>query len=218
MDDIIVYHGSRGGIDGKIQPVSRARCDFGKGFYMGTNPMQAKGLIAADDTPVLYEMKLKLSNIPEKRILKLEGSDWLYAILAHRKSCNMFNDLQIACFWRNKLANYDIIFGKIADDRMSEAIERYSAFGLIDKGLKACLETINYGIQYVAKTQFACQQIEIVSQHKLYKEELDEAVHYSNKKREEGQEIVNRMAYKYVGDGEYLKSLIEREKVKERER
>lgn len=116
------------------------------------------------------------------------------------------------------MANYDIIFGKIADDRMSEAIERYSAFGLTDKGLKACLETINYGIQYVAKTQFACQQIEIVSQHKLYKEELDEAVHYSNKKREEGQEIVNRMAYKYVGDGEYLKSLIEREKVKERER
>lgn len=75
MDDIIVYHGSRGGIDGKIQPVSRARCDFGKGFYMGTNPMQAKGLIAADDTPVLYEMKLKLSNIPEKRILKLEGTE-----------------------------------------------------------------------------------------------------------------------------------------------
>ena len=35
MEDVILYHGSRGGIQGKIRPCSRLRCDFGKGFYMG---------------------------------------------------------------------------------------------------------------------------------------------------------------------------------------
>ncbi len=48
MKDVILYHGSRGGIDGEIQPISRVRCDFGKGFYMGESEEQAKGLIAED--------------------------------------------------------------------------------------------------------------------------------------------------------------------------
>ena len=33
---IILYHGSKSGIKGPIAPISRERCDFGKGFYMGT--------------------------------------------------------------------------------------------------------------------------------------------------------------------------------------
>ncbi len=32
-----LYHGSKDGIRGTIAPISRDRCDFGKGFYMGTD-------------------------------------------------------------------------------------------------------------------------------------------------------------------------------------
>ena len=42
MKDKILFHGSRGGIDGNIKPISRVRCDFGKGFYMGEDSNQAK--------------------------------------------------------------------------------------------------------------------------------------------------------------------------------
>lgn len=35
MKDIILYHGSKGGIKGNIKPISREFCDFGKGFYLG---------------------------------------------------------------------------------------------------------------------------------------------------------------------------------------
>ena len=34
-EKVILYHGSRGGTEGDIAPVSRAGCDFGKGFYIG---------------------------------------------------------------------------------------------------------------------------------------------------------------------------------------
>ena len=33
---VTLYHGSKSGIGGNIAPISRDRCDFGKGFYMGT--------------------------------------------------------------------------------------------------------------------------------------------------------------------------------------
>ena len=42
MEDIILFHGSRGGLQGDIQPQSRVD-DFGKGFYMGESQDQAKG-------------------------------------------------------------------------------------------------------------------------------------------------------------------------------
>lgn len=42
---VTLYHGSRSGIRGAIAPISRERCDFGKGFYMGTDKSQPLTLI-----------------------------------------------------------------------------------------------------------------------------------------------------------------------------
>ena len=38
---LILYHGSKKGITGDISPISRSECDFGRGFYMGTNTLQS---------------------------------------------------------------------------------------------------------------------------------------------------------------------------------
>ena len=42
---ILLYHGSKSGVKGKIAPKSRRQCDFGQGFYMGTEPSQPLTLI-----------------------------------------------------------------------------------------------------------------------------------------------------------------------------
>lgn len=40
-DEIVtLYHGSKSGISSAIAPISRECCDFGKGFYMGTDRTQ----------------------------------------------------------------------------------------------------------------------------------------------------------------------------------
>ncbi len=39
-ESVTLYHGSKSGIRGAIAPISRERCDFGKGFYMGTDQTQ----------------------------------------------------------------------------------------------------------------------------------------------------------------------------------
>ena len=35
---VLLYHGSKSDITGKIRSISRDKCDFGKAFYMGTVP------------------------------------------------------------------------------------------------------------------------------------------------------------------------------------
>ena len=126
MKDIILYHGSRGGIKGKIKPVSRSKCDFGAGFYMGENKEQVKSLVIEDAEPIFYVLKLRLSEIPENKILILDNRDWLHAVLAFRKKVNEFNNLDIAQNIIKKINNYDIVIGPIGDDKMNEAMRAYA--------------------------------------------------------------------------------------------
>ena len=51
---VLLYHGSKSGIEGAIEPKSRKQCDFGKGFYMGTDPGQALTLICDYEKSKLY--------------------------------------------------------------------------------------------------------------------------------------------------------------------
>ncbi len=212
MDDIILYHGSRGGLEGSIRPISRVRCDFGKGFYMGESEEQAKGLIVEDSSPVLYTMKLKLSEISEDCILKLKGKDWIYAVLANRRRIKDFSKLRMADYWINELNKYDVVIGPIADDRMNEAMQRFSDYTLSDEGLNACLQYVNYGEQYVAKTAFACSKIEVISERAIKEDELDAVRKYSHEKRMEGRDIVSKMTIEYRNKGQYLDEIMKNQR------
>lgn len=212
MEDVILFHGSRGGIDGKIKPISRVRCDFGQGFYLGTNAQQAKAIVIDDDSPYFYTMKLKLSEIPEDRILNLTNDrDWLYTILANRKRVPEFNSLSISQEYLNKCKNYDVIIGPIADDKMADAMSRFANYGLTDSGLIACLKSIKYGNQYVMKTQFACDKIEILDEKQIYGMELRQLRDYTVQKRRECRDVVNDMARKYQRTGLFLNEIIDQE-------
>lgn len=208
MEDVILYHGSRGGIIGDIKPKSRIACDFGEGFYLCTNPMQAKGIIVEDSCPVFYEIKLKLSEIPEDRILNLNGQDWVLAVLANRRRLKDINDSWIGPYWINRLQEFDVVIGPIADDRMNEAMRRFSDYGLTDKGLEACLKSVNYGTQYVLKSNLACSKVEIINEHEIFGQEADHVHAYTKSMRNEGRDVVNRMAAKYMRDGRYLNEML----------
>lgn len=218
MDDVILFHGSRGGIDGNISPISRVRCDFGKGFYMGTNAIQAKSIVIDDDSPYFYTLKLKLSEIPENRILNLtDDKEWLYTILANRKRVPEFNELAICKEYIDKCKNYDVIIGPIADDKMADAMARFASYGLTDSGLIACLKAIKYGNQYVVKTQQACDKIEILDEKQIYGMELKQLRDYTMQKRRECRDVVNEMARKYQRTGLFLSEIIDAEKALEKE-
>jgi hypothetical protein len=208
-DEIIVYHGSRGGIVGEIKPTSRIRCDFGCGFYMGTNPEQVKGLIVEDSSPVFYTLKINLKDFDRNKILILDGMDWVYSVLANRQKIKEFNNLDIVQQIINKQQDYDFMIGAIADDRMNEAMRRFQMNGLTDIGLKACLESIDYGYQIVAKSEKACKRIEILSEKDIYGLEADNIRRYVNDKRKESQNVVETMNRKYLREGQYLSEIIE---------
>ncbi len=214
-EKVILYHGSRGGIEGDIAPVSRARCDFGKGFYMGTNPEQAKGLIGEDATPVFYTVEFDFSKIPSKNILILDGRDWLYTVLAFRKKSEEFSSLWMVKEYMENAMAHDVVIGAIADDRMNDAVREFSDYALTDKGFAACLTAIDCEYQIVAKTKYACDAIKIVSSRDIFGKEADAIRKYTEQKRKESYGIVKEMKKKYQRDGFYLNEIVEKEKESE---
>ena len=64
MDGAIrLYHGSKGGLQGAIRPVSDAASDFGSGFYMGDEMTQPQTLICDDPNPVLYTLDFDSAHV-----------------------------------------------------------------------------------------------------------------------------------------------------------
>ena len=64
---VTLYHGSKSGLHGPIAPVSRDRCDFGKGFYMGTERMQPLTLICNYPEGKLYTLQAGLTGLKTPR-------------------------------------------------------------------------------------------------------------------------------------------------------
>jgi len=210
MEDKILYHGSKGGLDGPIMPISRLRCDFGRGFYMGTNPEQAKSLVANDSAPMAYTLKLHLSEIPEEKICHLTDMAWCYVVLAHRKKVDAFTETKLARQIIEKVSTYDVVYGPIADDRMNEALRRFEEGVMTDRGLLACIRSVDYGVQYVAKTRYACEKIEILSERDIDFPEAEELKEYAEMKRRESRNVVHEMTIKYRRDGCYLDEIIKK--------
>ena len=169
MKDLVLYHGSRGGISGSIKTISRERCDFGKGFYMGTNPEQAISLVSGDQAPYFYKLSLALSSVSPFRVAYLNNMDWAYYVLYNREK---LENIKGSSFY-NKIANLgkdkDFIVGPIADDAMNESMKRFVNNQITDKAFLESIRAIDYGVQYVAKTDFACSKIHIIDERVLLK-------------------------------------------------
>lgn len=209
MKEVLLYHGSRGGIIGNIQPISRERCDFGKGFYMGTNYDQARSLVSNDQQPVIYTISASFSNIPNDNILKLNGMPWAYTVLLNRGRLDNYRNTKLYHLLTEHLQGKEVLIGPIADDNMNRVMKQFISGEITDKVFLECIKAIDYGVQYVAKSQRACDSIQIIAERELDDKEISEMQHVSEIRREKGLAIVDTMKRQYRREGQYLDEILD---------
>ena len=213
----ILFHGSRGGLDGPIAPKSRTRCDFGKGFYMGSNPDQAKSLVANDTSPFFYTLSVDFSAIAPERILVLSDMEWAFFVLFNRGQLANIKTSSLYRHMQQLSNNKDFIVGPIADDAMNEAMSRFIDGDITDKAFLESIRVIDYGMQFVAKTPEACAQITVLSERPLHGLELEEAMHFSHLRRKEGSQKAFEIQLKYRREGKYLDELLQEARLEKRQ-
>lgn len=203
----VLFHGSKSGIEGDIMPQSRSQCDFGKGFYMGTEVLQPLTLICNYKNPQLYivaidDAKLNTLELPT-------DISWAFVVAYNRGKLERIREKNLYKKYAEILCNRDLVIGDIADDRMFYVLDNFFEGNITDKGLVECLSTLHLGKQYVAISTKACREIKILKEYALSELELRALKDISEKNRQIGIERANDICKQYRRDGKFFDELLE---------
>ncbi len=156
---LILFHGSKSGIKGHIAPVSRDHCDFGRGFYMGTEPYQPLTLISDFEQSRFYVISLDLSDL---RVLEVSPDiEWAMLVAFNRGKMDEISGTKLYDRYAQMAKGYDVIIGSIANDRMFYVLDNFFLGNITDKALVMSLSALQLGRQYVAVTKKACSHATI---------------------------------------------------------
>jgi len=204
---LLLYHGSKSGITGEIKPISRKHCDFGRGFYMGTERMQPLTLICNFPNAKLYTVKADLTDL---RILDIKvGIDWALLIAYHRGKLEAAKGSGIYRKYAGMADGCDMITGYIANDRMFIVLDRFFSGDITDVALINSLSAIKLGKQYVAITEKACRQVEIVEEKSLTDDERGALRTEAETYRLEGVRQAEEICRKHRRDGRFFDEILE---------
>ena len=206
---LVLYHGSKKGIIGDIAPISRSECDFGRGFYMGTNTLQPLTLVCNEDKPKFYTVELDMTGL---KVLTVEiGMDWAMLIAYYRKEMEGAKGTPIYEKYAHMADGYDVIIGYIANDRMYTELSRFFNKTLTDVALIHCLSALDLGKQYVAISEKACKQIKILKEESLSQLELSLLKDMSAERRKEGIALAEEIEVKYRREGKFFDEILKGE-------
>lgn len=206
---LVLYHGSKKGIVGDIAPISRDECDFGSGFYMGTNTLQPLTLVCNEDKPKFYTVELDMTGL---KVLTVEiGMDWAMFIAYYRKEMESAKGTPIYEKYAHMADGYDVIIGYIANDRMYTELSRFFNRTLTDVALINCLSALDLGKQYVAISEKACRQIKILKEEPLSQLELSLLKDMSAERRKEGIALAEEIEVKYRREGKFFDEILKGE-------
>ena len=208
-EHLVLYHGSKKGLTGEIAPISREQCDFGKGFYMGTNTLQPLTLVCAEEKPKFYTVEMDLTGL--KVLYVGIDLDWAMLIAYFRKEMESAKGTSIYEYYANYAKGYDVIVGYIANDRMYVELSRFFNKTLTDVALIHCLSALDLGMQYVAVTEKACKQIKILREENLSQLELLALRDMSAKRRKAGVELATELEVKYRREGRFFDEILKGE-------
>jgi len=132
-------------------PSSREHCDFGKGFYMGTEKTQPLTLICNYSDAKLYTVNVDLSGL---KILDVEvGIDWALLVAYNRGKMDSVKGTAIYNRITEMVDGCDMLIGFIANDRMFVVLDRFFKAEITDEALIHSLSALKLGKQYVALTK-----------------------------------------------------------------
>lgn len=207
---VLLYHGSKAGIEGAIEPKSRKQCDFGKGFYMGTDPAQALTLICDYEKSKLYIVSVGTDELAQIEIPT--NIDWGMLVAFHRGKMEKINGTSFYNKYRDMTADKDIIIGNIANDRMFFVIDNFFVGNITDAALINSLSALQLGKQYVAISQKGCNAVRIEAEIYLSYLERLFIKEVAEENRARGISLANEICKNYRREGLFFDEILDEAK------
>lgn len=209
-DRILLYHGSKSGIVGEIAPKSREMCDFGKGFYMGTDPGQPLTLICDFEKSKFYVVSVDMKSLDTIEIKA--DLDWAMLVAYHRGRMEQIKGTALYDKYSRIDAGKDIVIGSIANDRMFYVLDNFFTGVITDMALVNSLSALKLGKQYVATTEKSCAAVRIEKEIPLSLLERRFLQDESDANRQKGVSLANDICKNYRRDGKFFDEILDEAK------
>ena len=206
---ILLYHGSKSGIVGDIAPKSREMCDFGKGFYMGTEPGQPLTLICDFEKSKFYIVSIDINALDAVEIKA--DLDWAMLVAFHRGRMDKIKGTSFYEKYSRIDAGKDLVIGSIANDRMFYVLDNFFMGNITDMALVNSLSALKLGKQYVATTEKACAAVRIEREIPLSMMERRFLQDESDRNRQKGIAIANDICKNYRREGNFFDEILEKQ-------
>ena len=204
---ILLYHGSKSGIVGDVAPKSREMCDFGKGFYMGTEPGQPLTLICDFDKSKFYIVSIDTKALDTVEIKA--DLDWAMLVAFHRGRMDKIKGTAFYEKYSRIDAGKDLVIGSIANDRMFYVLDNFFMGNITDMALVNSLSALKLGKQYVATTEKACAAVRIEREITLSMMERRFLQDESDANRQKGIALANNICKNYRRDGSFFDEILD---------
>ncbi len=203
----LLYHGSKSGLVGDIAPKSRERCDFGKGFYMGTTPEQPLTLICDFEESRFYAVSIDTS---ELRTVEISTDiDWAMVVAYHRGRMEQIKGSDFYNRYNAMTSGKDLAIGSIANDKMFYVIDNFFLGNITDTALVSSLSALQLGKQYVALTEKACAKIKIEKEIELSFFEKKILRKKSEENRQRGIDLANEICKLHRRQGKFFDEILD---------
>lgn len=204
---VILYHGSKSGLVGDIAPISREKCDFGKGFYMGTTPEQPLTLICDFEESKFYVVSIDASELSTAEIPA--DIDWAMIVAYHRGRMERIKGSKFYNKYSTMTSGKDLAIGSIANDRMFFVIDNFFLENITDIALVNSLSALQLGRQYVALTEKACKAIKVEKEIELSFFEKKVLRKASEGNRQKGIELANEICKSHRREGKFFDEILD---------
>lgn len=203
---MILFHSSKSGLSGMISPISREHCDFGKGFYMGTEPYQPLTLISDFERSKFYAVSMDLSGL---NVLTIRPDmEWVMPVAFNRGKIDESRGTELYENYAGMCKGYDVIVGSIANDMMFYVLDNFFLGNITDKALVMSLSALQLGQQYVAITGKACKQIKVETEIRLSELERVFLRDLSESNRAKGVNLANAVCRNYRREGLFFDEIL----------
>ena len=206
-DKIILYHGSKSGLKGKIVPKSRDKCDFGKGFYMGTEPGQSLTLICDFPKSEFYIVSVDKKDL---NLIEIPANiEWALLVAYHRGRMDEIKGTTLYKKYENYFIGKDLAIGSIANDRMFYVIDNFFQELITDQALIKSLSILQLGKQYVMLSQKGCDKVKIEKKIELSWLERKCLQTISEENRIKGVNMANEICKNYRREGRFFDEILD---------
>ena len=207
---VLLYHGSKSGIEGTIEPKSRKQCDFGKGFYMGTDSGQTLTLICDYEKSKFYIVSVSTENLA---LIEVPADiDWAMLVAYHRGKKEKIDGTPFYNKYRDMTQDKDLIIGNIANDRMFFVIDNFFVGNVTDMALVNSLSALQLGKQYVVISQKGCDAVRIEAEVELSYLERLFIKEIAEENRARGISLANDICKNYRREGIYFDEILDEDK------